>query len=214
VSFPVIGLVQLTRYLVAFKVLDITPGGVPERFSDATGHSQGTVSAVAISASSTCEQSVLNSGKALKWLFLTGSRAQAAFPIVSLESSIIADSIKGGEGVPSPILAVAGLNHKDLERHVAATNKYLPENSKLCISLHNSTKAFVITGPSRALHCLVTSLCKVPFSKRKSVFHVWFLLVSVPFINSPDGQHILFVSATGLICGCIERQLYSLSGRQ
>ena len=75
------------------------------------------------------------------------------------------------------------------------TNKYLPENSKLCISLHNSIKAFVITGPSRALHGLVTALrkvrapsdldqSKVPFSKRKPVFHVRFLLVGVPF-HSP-----------------------------
>jgi len=195
VSFPVIGLTQLTQYLVSFKVADITPGEMLERFSGATGHSQGIVSAVAISASSTYEQFVLNSEKALKWLFLAGSRAQVAFPVVSLESSIIADSVEGGEGVPSPMLAVVGLNLKDLERHVAATNKYLPENSKLCISLHNSIKAFVITGPSRALHGLVTALrkvrapsgldqSKVPFSKRKPVFHVRFLLVGVPF-HSP-----------------------------
>ena len=195
VSFPVIGLTQLTQYLVAFKVAGLTPGEMLERFSGTTGHSQGIVSAVAISASSTYEQFVSNSKKALKWLFFAGSRAQVAFPVVSLEPSIIADSVEGGEGVPSPMLTVVGLNLKDLERHVAATNKYLPDNSKLCISLHNSIKAFVVTGPSRALHGLVTALrkvrapsgldqSKIPFSKRKPVFHVRFLLVGVPF-HSP-----------------------------
>ena len=195
VSFPTIGLTQLTQYLVAFKVAGLTPGEMLEHFSGATGHSQGIVSAAAISASSTYEQFVSNSKKALKWLFLAGARAQAAFPVVSLEPSIIADSVEGGEGVPSPMLTVVGLNLKDLERHVAATNKYLPDNSKLCISLHNSIKAFVITGPSRALHGLVTALrkvrapsgldqSKIPFSKRKPVFHVRFLLVDVPF-HSP-----------------------------
>lgn len=195
VSFPLIGLTQLTQYLVAFKVADITPGEMLERLSGATGHSQGIVSAVAISASSTYDQFVLNSKKALRWLFLAGSRAQVTFPVVSLEPSIIADSVEGGEGVPSPMLTVVGLTLKDLERHVAATNKYLPGNSKLCISLHNSIKAFVITGPSRALHGLVTALrkvrapsgldqSKIPFSKRKPVFHVRFLLVGVPF-HSP-----------------------------
>jgi len=195
VSFPVIGLTQLTQYLVAFKVANLTPGEMLERFAGATGHSQGVVSAVAISASSTYEQFISNSKKALKWLFLAGSRAQNAFPVVSLEPSIIADSVEGGEGIPSPMLTVVGLTLKDLERHVAATNKYLPDNSKLCISLHNSVKAFVVTGPSRALHGLVTALrkvrapsgldqSKIPFSKRKPVFHVRFLLVGVPF-HSP-----------------------------
>lgn len=180
---------------MAFKIAGLTPGEMLERFSGATGHSQGIVSAVAISASSDRDQFVLNSKKALKWLFLAGSRAQVAFPIVSLEPSIVADSVEGGEGVPSPMLTVVGLNLKDLERHVAATNKYLPDNSKLCISLHNSIKAFVITGPSRALYGLVTALrkirapsgldqSKVPFSKRKPAFHVRFLAVGVPF-HSP-----------------------------
>ena len=195
VSFPLIGLTQLAQYLVTFKVAGLTPGEMLDRLSGATGHSQGIVSAVAISASSTYEQFILNSKKALKWLFLAGSRAQVTFPVVSLEPSIITDSVEGGEGVPSPMLTVVGLSLKDLERHVAATNKYLPDNSKLCVSLHNSIKAFVVTGPSRALHGLVTALrkvrapsgldqSKVPFSKRKPVFHVRFLLVGVPF-HSP-----------------------------
>lgn len=195
VSFPLIGLTQLTQYLVAFKVADMTPGDMLERLCGATGHSQGIVSAIAISVSSTEEEFVLNSKKALKWLFLAGSRAQVTFPVVSLEPSIIADSVEGGEGIPSPMLTVVGLNLKDLERHVAATNKYLPENSKLCVSLYNSIKAFVVTGPSRALYGLVIALrkvrapsgldqSKVPFSKRKPVFHVRFLVVGVPF-HSP-----------------------------
>ena len=87
----------------------------------------------------------------LKWLFLAGSPAQHAFPVASLESSIIANSVEGGEGVLSPTLTAVGLNHKD-ERHATATYKYLPDNSKPCISLHNSVKVFVVTGPSRCNH--------------------------------------------------------------
>ncbi|KAF9642634.1 hypothetical protein BDM02DRAFT_3192909 [Thelephora ganbajun] len=60
---------------------------------------------------------------------------------------------------------------EDDERHAIATNKYLCNNSKFCISLHNSVKAFVATDPSRTLHGLVTALHKVPFSKCKPVFH-------------------------------------------
>ena len=56
VPFPSIGLAQLTQYLVAFKVADLAPGEVLERLSGATGHSQGIVSTVAISAPSIYQQ--------------------------------------------------------------------------------------------------------------------------------------------------------------
>ncbi|KAF9643908.1 hypothetical protein BDM02DRAFT_3219125 [Thelephora ganbajun] len=68
-------LTQITQYLVALKVVGLTPGEMLERFSGATGHSQSTVSAIVISASSTYVRFASNS-KALKWPFLTGSRAQ------------------------------------------------------------------------------------------------------------------------------------------
>lgn len=192
VSMPLIGLVQLVQYLVAFKVASITPGEFVSRFSGATGHSQGVVSAVAVSASTSYETFITNSAKALRWLFFAGSRAQTACPILSVEPSIIADSVEGGEGVPSTMLSVVGLLLKELSPHIEKTNKYLPENSQLGVSLHNGNKAFVVTGPARALHGLVTSLrkirapsgldqSKIPFSQRKAVFFVRFLGIGVPF---------------------------------
>ncbi|KAF9642097.1 hypothetical protein BDM02DRAFT_3193925 [Thelephora ganbajun] len=121
-SFQIIRLTQITQYLMALKVVGLTPGKMLEQFSGATGHSQSTVPAIAISALSAYVQFASNSKKALKWLFLAGSRAQVAFPVVSPQTK---------------------LDLKGLECHVAATNKCLPENSKLCISLHNNIKAFV-----------------------------------------------------------------------
>ena len=99
-----------------------------------------------------CVSNLSRTRRRLEWLFLSGLRAQNTLPVVSLEPSIIADSVEGGEGISSPMLTVVGLNLKDLERRVAATNEYLPDNSKLYISLHNSVKAIVITCPSRTLH--------------------------------------------------------------
>ena len=90
------------------------------------------------------------------------------------------------------MLSVTGLVLKDLESHIKKTNEHLPANSQLQVSLHNGPKAFVVTGPSRALYGLVTSLrkirapsgldqSKVPFSQRKPVFSVRFLVVGVPY---------------------------------
>ncbi|KAJ7285205.1 fatty acid synthase [Mycena rebaudengoi] len=192
VSFPLIGLTQLVQYLVACKVVGMTPGQVADTISGATGHSQGIVSAVAIAASTTYESFTANALKAVKWLFFSGLRGQQAFPVVALEPSIVDDSVEGGEGVPSPMLSVTGLKLAELEKHIKKTNTHLAENSQLGISLHNGPRAFVVTGPARALYGLVTSLRKVraasgldqsktPFSQRKPVFSVRFLVVGVPY---------------------------------
>ncbi|KAF8199703.1 fatty acid synthase [Pholiota molesta] len=192
VSFPLIGLTQLVQYLVVCHVANITPGDLRSRITGATGHSQGIVSAVAIAASATFEEFVDNSEKALKWLFYSGLRGQQAFPVTALEPSIIQDTVDGGEGVPSPMLSVTGLSLKELQPHIVKTNKHLPTTSQLFVSLHNGPKAFVVTGPSKALFGLVTSLrkvkapagadqSKIPFSQRKPVFSIRFLVVGVPY---------------------------------
>ncbi|KAG5646963.1 hypothetical protein DXG03_001686 [Asterophora parasitica] len=192
ISFPLIGLTQLVQYLIVAKVAGLTPGQLRDRIAGATGHSQGIVSAVAIAASATFDEFTDNSRKALKWLFYSGLRGQQAFPVVSLEPSIVQDSIEGGEGTPSPMLSITGLSLKEVETHLKKTNAHLPENSKLHVSLNNGPRAFVVTGPARALHGLVTNLRKVrapsgldqsktPFSQRKPAFSVRFLVVGVPY---------------------------------
>ena len=115
-----------------------------------------------------------------------------SFPVTSVEPSIVQDAIVGGEGTPSPVLSVTGLTLKELQQHISKTNQYLPANSQLHMSLHNGSKAFVITGPSKALFGLIMILRKVraqsgldqskmPFSQRKPVFSIRFLLIGVPY---------------------------------
>ncbi|KAI0635636.1 fatty acid synthase [Trametes polyzona] len=192
VSFPLIGLTQLTQYLVVCRVSNSTPGDLLSRLRGSTGHSQGLVSALCIAASKTYESYAEHASKAIRWLFFSGLRGQQAFPILALEPSIVQDSVEGGEGAPSPMLSVTGLPLKDLEAHIAKTNKHLPDNSKIGVSLYNGPKAFVVTGPPRSLYGLVTHLrkvrapsgldqSKIPFSQRKPVFSVRFLVVGVPY---------------------------------
>ncbi len=89
-------------------------------------------------------------------------------------------------------VSVNGLLLKALQSHISRTNKYLPENSQINVSLHNGPRTFIVTGPPRSLYGLVTNLrkirapngsdqSKVEFSKRKPVFNARFLVVGVPF---------------------------------
>ena len=192
ISFPLIGLTQLVQYAIIIRISNLTPGDLRSRIGGATGHSQGLVSAVAISASDSFESFETNTLKALKWLFYCGLRGQEAFPTLAIEPSIVADSIDGGEGVPTPMLNVAGLSLQTLEAEIKKTNKHLPENSQLGISLYNGPKINVVTGPPRALYGLATALrkirapsgadqSKIPHSQRKAVFSMRFLAVGVPY---------------------------------
>ena len=195
ISFPLIGLTQLVQYLAACSVLNVTPGDMRELIQGTTGHSQGIVSAVCIATSTTVASFIDNASKAVKWLFYSGLRGQEAFPVLALDPHIIKDALEGGEGVPTPMLSVTGLALDVLEKHIKDTNKHLPWNSKLAVSLYNGPKAVVVTGPAKALYGLVTSLrkiraptgldqSKVPFSQRKAVFSIRFLVVGVPY-HSP-----------------------------
>lgn len=192
VSFPLIGLTQLVQYLVTLRIANLTPGEFRSRFAGTTGHSQGLGTAICIAASDSFESLYANAVKSIKWMFFSGLRGQHFFPILAIEPSIIDDCVEGGEGAPSPMLSVTGLPQKDLESHIKKTNSHLAENSQLHISLINGTRAFVVTGPARALYGLVISLrkvrapsgldqSKIPFSQRKPVFSVRFLVVNVPY---------------------------------
>lgn len=192
ISFPLIGMTQLVQYLVSCRVLDNTPGEMRKRLAGATGHSQGIVSAVVASTSSSFEEYIENSKGAIRWLYYCGLRGQEAFPTLDVNPDIVKDSIEGGEGTPSPMLSVTGLLEGELKTHINKTNKHVADNSKLQISLYNGPRAFVVTGPPKTLYGLVVNLRKIkappglnqsktPFSKRKAVFSTRFLVVGVPY---------------------------------
>lgn len=195
VSLPLIGVTQLAQYLVSCSVTDLSPGQMRDLFKGATGHSQGVVSAVAIATSDSLESFHTNALKAVKLLFYIGLRGQESFPLLSIEPAIVADAVENNEGVPTPMLSVAGLSLASLEGHVKKVNAHLPSNSKLAVSLHNRPTNHVVTGPAKALYGLATALrkvmapagldqSKIPYSKRKSVFTTRFLTINVPY-HSP-----------------------------
>lgn len=194
-SLPLIGVAQLAQYVVSCRVTDVNPGEMRALFNGATGHSQGVVSAVAVASSDSWDSLNSNILKAVKLLFYIGLRGQEAFPVLSVEPSIVADCVENNEGVPSPMLAVNGLSLKALETYINKTNSHLPSNSKIGVSLYNASTMHVVTGPPKALYGLATALRKImapagldqsktPFSKRKAVFNMRFLPVNVPY-HSP-----------------------------
>lgn len=195
VSFPLIGLVQLTHYYITCKILGKQPGDLRSRVSGTTGHSQGIITAAAISLSSTWDSYYKVTHDALTMLFWIGCRSQQTYPRTSLAPSILQDSINEGEGNPSPMLSIRDLTLQQVQKHVDATNTHLPEDRHIHISLINGARNVVVTGPPQSLYGLNLSLRKVkaptgldqtriPFTDRKVRFTNRFLPISAPF-HSP-----------------------------
>ncbi|KAJ3106179.1 3-oxoacyl-[acyl-carrier-protein] synthase [Phlyctochytrium bullatum] len=192
ISLPVIGLTQLLAYWVMLKVLDKTPGEVRSLFSGTTGHSQGIVSSVVIASSESEKDFLDNTQKALSLLFWIGLRSQVAWPTIANNPNILQDSLQNNEGVPTPMLLVTGLRLSEVKEHADATNKHLPEDRRVNLSLVNGPRACIFTGYPQSLYGLNVALRKlkadtnqdqsrVPFSQRKVRFSSRFLPVSVPF---------------------------------
>ncbi|KAF9438054.1 3-oxoacyl-[acyl-carrier-protein] synthase [Entomortierella beljakovae] len=195
VSLPLIGLVQLMHYYVMLRVLDKTPDQVRNVIKGSTGHSQGVISSVVISASATYEEFFINSRKALGLLFWIGTRSQEIYPPTTLNPAILQDSLSNNEGNPTPMLVVNQLRASEVMKYVEATNRHLPEDRQIKIALINGPRSVICTGPPQSLYGLNLALRKlkapsgleqgrVPFSQRKIKFSSRFLPITAPFHSS------------------------------
>lgn len=192
VSLPLIGLVQLCHYQVLGKGLGLHPGILRDRISGASGHSQGIVVAAATAAASDWASFEKCARDALVVLFWIGARSQQVFPRTSLTPKVLQDSIDNGEGEPTPMLSIRDLSQAEVQKHIDATNQYLPEDRHISISLINSPRNLVVTGPPLSLYGLNLQLRKVkaptgldqtriPHTERKVRFVNRFLPITAPF---------------------------------
>ena len=192
VSFPLIGLVQLAHYTVTCRVLGLMPGQLRDRLSGTTGHSQGIVLAAATAAADDWDSFEKIAISSVTILFWIGARSQQTYPTTSLAPNILQDSIDNGEGAPTPMLSIRDLSRKQVQEHIDATNQYLPEDRHIAISLVNSARNMVVTGPPISLYGLNLQLRKVkaptgldqtriPFTDRKVRFVNRFLPITSPF---------------------------------
>ncbi|KAI1806979.1 fatty acid synthase beta subunit [Daldinia bambusicola] len=195
VSFPLIGLLQILHYVVTTSSLGTHPGGIRNRLSGTTGHSQGIILAAIIAASADWQSFETQGKKALTILFWIGVRSQEAYPLPSIPPSALEDSVAHGEGEPTAALSIRGIAREALEKHITKVNGALQEDRHIVIALVNGTKNFVIVGPPMALYGFNKQLrqvkasenvdeSRVPFSQRKLNIINKFLPITAPF-HSP-----------------------------
>jgi fatty acid synthase subunit beta len=211
VSCPIICIIQLCHYAITCKILGVTPGEFNKHFVGTTGHSQGLITAVAIAGSTSWSSFLDNAMKAVGLLFFIGSRCLIVYPRTTLPPSMLQDSLDNAEGRPSPMLSVRDLSIDQVNKFMDETNKHLPQEKHIAISLINGARNLVLSGPPESLYGFNLNLrskkapagldqSRVPYSQRKLKFANRFLPIHTPFHS-----HLL-ASATDLILQDTERE--------
>lgn len=219
VSCPLICVIQLCHYVVTCKSLGVTPGEFRDALVGATGHSQGLVTAVAVASSDSWESFYANALKAVTLLFFIGARCLIAYPRTSLPPTMLQDSLDNGEGRPSPMLSIRDLSREEVEKFIDSTNKHLPSDKHLAISLVNGGRNLVVSGPPESLYGLNLTLrnnkapsgldqARVPYSERKLKFSNRFLPIFAPFHS-----HLL-EPANSMILADVQREKLQFSSKE
>lgn len=177
VSLPLIGLTQLAQYVVYGKGSLLGPAELGAKFNGATGHSQGVISACVIAAayppathstgssSDAWEPFYAHACHGLTVLFQIGLQGSLTFPPIALPPQVTSSAVEAGEGVPTPMLAVTGLEIKVLEKKISEVNGHVTSqagrDASVSVSLHNGPRAFVVTGNPKDLVGLAEGLRKI-----------------------------------------------------
>lgn len=189
-SFPLIGVLQLSYLQAVCHSLGASPEEFPSMFHGLSGHSQGVVVAAATATATTWPEFQEAAVKAVSILFWIGARSQQTFRETPLPPTKAEILIQNGLGTPSPMLSVSNISTKELSVYMGNVNKFLAEDERVYIGLINSHNSFVVSGPERSLAALSDLMqskgaagnqARVPFSERKSAPAVRFLPVTAPF---------------------------------
>jgi len=193
VSYCMIYLTELAHFLHFCCLLnhDVPTVGSWFKVGGLTGHSQGVVCALAVAMAKSTTHFVEVAIKLLAYMLFHGVRVQQAYPTKTLPAKIVRDAAVP----PTPMLSVSGLPYSLLHKFIEKTNATFGASSvskKLYLSLINGVDQCSVTGHPYALVNLQSMLKtiqaepndnqdRVPFSKRKLVFHTNFLPVGAPF---------------------------------
>ena len=194
-SFPLIGLLSLSHFCIICKLRGETPVQFKSSFRGVTGHSQGIIAAAAI-ARSTDWPSFNDSARiAMGILFWMGFECHRRMTFDLLPLETVKNCIDAGEGAPSPMLSIRGLDRSFVQELLDESNRHLLDDEKLYVSLINARDNIIVAGQPKSLYSLNTRLremkaaegsdqSRIVFNQRKPFIRQQFLPMS-SFFHCP-----------------------------
>jgi len=213
-SFPIIGLLGLAHYCITCKSLGKHPGQVRDSFRGVTGHSQGIVIAAAVARSGSWNAFYDSVTMVMEMLFWIGFESHVATAPSSLTKADNTDSIRSGEGQPSVMLGVRGLNQMTLQNLIDETNSEVSKRDRLYLALINSRDNMVVSGPQGSLRALSLRLRKLrgDGDERHTAIQNRYLPISAPFhsphLNNAVDRVMEVLGTSSFLDGRLRLDLY------
>ncbi|EME39032.1 fatty acid synthase-like protein [Dothistroma septosporum NZE10] len=192
-SFPINTLLSLCNYCVTLRALRLDPGQFRSSLHNVVGHSQGIFAAAAIAKADSWESFLEAAEIALKISFWVGLESHTAAPPSHISAAAVQDCVEHGEGQPSSMLGITGLNRAQVEMLVERVNKSLSDDDRhVCLALANSRDKYTIAGPPHSLRAVCVQIreiraadgvdqSRILFNKRKQEVDALFLPISAPY---------------------------------
>jgi len=150
VSIPMIQAAQLAH----FENL-VVKGFERKNFAEfslgATGHSQGVIPAALLSMGLEGDDYYEGVRKFMKYLLYLGVSAQKAFPEFDPTEDEVKESEELGGKTPTPMVAVLGLSHDEVQKMVDEVNGGLDSDKQIYISLYNSPSNRILSSHRSSL---------------------------------------------------------------
>ena len=204
VSLPMITITQVASVLALCHQYKIDPSEFRSYFKGFSGHSQGVITAILLSQT-TSEEYLQNAIiQVLKLTSIVGTHVQQFLPFASCPQRIRNESLELGYGDPTCMLLIQGLNRNEIDLILTELNRqYEDPAEKLSISLTNTSTNIVISGAPTTIHNLRLLLDKkhitngsegstadILYSERKKTVHCSYIPASIPF-HSPLGHTLV-----------------------
>ncbi|UJO25015.1 Fatty acid synthase beta subunit hexB [Fulvia fulva] len=205
-SFPINTLISLCNYCITLRALKLDPSQFRSLLKSVVGHSQGIFAAAAVAKADSWESFLEAADLALQISFWVGLESHTAAPHAQISAAAVQDCIDHGEGQPSSMLGITGLNRAQVEMLVEHVNKSLvDENRHVYLALVNSRDKYTIAGPPQSLRAVCVQLREIRaangvdqsrtlFNKRKQDVDAQFLPISAPYHSQylkRVGNHVL-----------------------
>ncbi len=116
-----------------------------------TGHSQGLIPASLMALTLSGDDYYAAVNKYMKYLLYLGVSAQKAFPFFDPTDEEVAQSESLGGKTPSPMVAVLGLDHAEVEKMVLEVNGGLDADKQIYVSLYNSPTNRILSSHRSSL---------------------------------------------------------------
>ncbi|OQD96227.1 hypothetical protein PENVUL_c094G04583 [Penicillium vulpinum] len=157
VSGVVTAVLQISRYVIMCRRCRLTPGEMAQSFSAFSGHSVGIVVAAWMAVADSWSSLYELTDVVMSDIYYGIRQASSTWDQrVKVPQATATECVRRGEGAPSSMLSITGLERSKITKEIDEINMTLPEGRTVHLALINDMDSFVVAGSPEGLVALAS----------------------------------------------------------